>query len=247
MNNRYGNRLRLSGRVQLIRFSSLVSKPSAIQTYQDYVNHCVANNLNLESMVFKGTLYELYCKHVLEEVFFGYNLYRNGGAYDNGVDIFGKWQLSQFNTTTSTKSKLPTTNCLMTNPKINLTNDINVFIQCKNHDKKMTAKVIRELSGIYNFYIKQDKISIMKNFMFLMSPHVLSKQALTQLDTTTFPLLHVQLAPLESKDGQYSHLKKGQLNPIYLNPTARKILSGFNIELQLESLRRQYNTTINIE
>lgn len=245
MKIQYGGIPRRVAHFQWVRYGSVVSKTVNMQSCQDYLTHCLTNNLNLESMVFKGTLYELYCKYVLETVFYGSNLIRNGGAYDNGVDIFGKWQLDRFDKQ-DIPSKLPAT-ALMKNPKVDLTRDINIFVQCKNHDKKMTAKVIRELSGIYDFHIKQGRVSLMTNFMFLMSPHILSKQAITQLDKAKFPLLHFQLEPLELIDHQHSTLsdfKYGQLNPIYLNPMARKVLSGFNIELQLELLRRNYNKSI---
>lgn len=66
---------------------------SAIQDCQTYLNYCLQKNVNTGSHVFKGTLYELYVKSFLEQKLKCYDLVKYGGAYDNGVDVIGRWNL----------------------------------------------------------------------------------------------------------------------------------------------------------
>jgi len=160
-----------------------------------YLHYCLINNINYNSTVFKGTLYELYVKDILSK-FFKCDLLRNGGAYDNGIDLLGNWDISAINLLPAKndkkKARLPA-NCLLKSDTD--LSRVNVWIQCKNLNKKIDAKVIRELAGIYDFHINSKQK--MSNFIFLFSPHVLSKQGLIQMDKSNFPLIHWQLSPLK--------------------------------------------------
>lgn len=210
----------------LRRHKSHVSR-SDFQTCQSYINYCRQESVNLNSTLFHGTLYELYSKMVLENHFHCTDLIRTGGSYDNGVDIFGKWALNKFSAE-------------------DVDTDINVFIQCKNLSKKIAAKEIRELSGIYDFHVKKSAGSkaTKKNFFFLMAPHNLTSQAITQVNQLKFPLIHFQLKPLTHSPSDLVNINFGSLESIYLNQAARKLLKLYDLELKLEVVRREYNDSI---
>lgn len=81
--------------IRRIRHNS--TKPlSAIQSPSQYLTYCKTNNINLNSTVFKGTLYEYHTKVILEKFLHFKNITRHGGAYDNGLDLYGKWNLNYF-------------------------------------------------------------------------------------------------------------------------------------------------------
>lgn len=183
-------------------------KFSAIQDCQQYLSYCSKNSINTGSTVFRGTLYELHVKAFFEKYLNCENLIKNGGAYDNGVDIIGKWNLSPFYNERereyeydtkpiklSSKSILKYSQeskfNIASNP-ISLINDIQVLIQCKNVKKKPDAKIIRELSGILDFH----KFNKKSTFMFIVTPYPCTPQAVVQLDTTNHAIIHFMISPL---------------------------------------------------
>ncbi|KAK6461283.1 hypothetical protein DFJ63DRAFT_221957 [Scheffersomyces coipomensis] len=248
--------------------------PSLIQDCQTYLNYCKINQVNLDTPVFRGTFYELYLLHFLQDYLHCRNLMKVGGAYDNGIDILGKWNLNHFyqrsdvfKSAKEKSSKIPTTSLLkqaieVSDPttsksSISLENDINILVQCKNSSKKITAKVIRELTGIYYYHINggalkspsATKTLISTHYLFLVSPTRLTPQGIAQLDQSQIPIIHMRIDPLQhnpnksiDEDSVYK-LENwdigGQLYSIYLNTVARKLLTGLKLELQLEALIKQ--------
>ncbi|KAK6198534.1 uncharacterized protein RJT21DRAFT_115492 [Scheffersomyces amazonensis] len=232
---------------------------SSIQDCQDYLNYCKNNEIDLNSAVFRGTLYELFSLKVLQNHLNGRNLIKVGGAYDNGIDILGKWDLQAFydKVSQSEKDKLikiPSTSLLkqsnVFDGSISLKNDITILVQCKNSVQKMTAKIIRELSGIYHYHIgsqKNLKRAIATHYLFLASPTRLTPQAIKQLDQSPIPIIHMRLDPLvlnqvDADTDRYllqNWNEGGKLHSVYLNIMARKLLSGFKLELQLQALIHQ--------
>lgn len=238
-------------------------KASAIQDCQQYLSYCSKNSINTGSTVFRGTLYELHVKAFFEKYLNCKNLIKNGGAYDNGVDIIGKWNLLPFyneheydtkSIKLSSKSILKYSqeskfNTTSSNP-ISLVNDIQVLIQCKNVKKKPDAKIIRELSGILDFH----KFNKKSTFMFIVTPYPCTPQAVVQLDTANHAIIHFMISPLtnhsvritrnQDKDDDDDYVndsffnldswKGGDLKLVYMNRQARKLLSGLNMEQKLK-------------
>ncbi|CAI5756214.1 unnamed protein product [Candida verbasci] len=216
---------------------------SSIQDSQEYLTHCLING-NLNSTVFKGTLYELYVKSYLESNFHCFDLIKIGGANDNGADIIGRWNLLPFYEEIKHEEigKLPVGasllktsieskyfNCARTQTSLS---DINLVVQCKNHKGKLGPMYIRE-AGIVLNHLKYPKNS---SFMFIVSPNNLSTKAIDQMNNTQSALIHLSITPLtcENHSKDLKKWKGGNLSSIYINNYARKLLMGFKMEQQLK-------------
>ncbi|KAI5959266.1 RRG7 [Candida pseudojiufengensis] len=201
-----------------------------IQDGRTYLQHCLQNNINTESTVFKGTLYELYVKKYLESNFYAKDLIKCGGSYDNGIDIIGKWDLDSFlnNSLSFQSSKKLHSKSLANEP---IQNDIQLLVQCKNFKKKLGASTIRELSGVLDYY----KFNKKSTFMFIVSPQPITNQAISQLDKSSFGIINLSISTLKNNIDHYNYdlWKGGELNSIYLNKIARNLLDGFHIEKQV--------------
>ncbi|KAK6453948.1 uncharacterized protein RJT20DRAFT_64536 [Scheffersomyces xylosifermentans] len=230
---------------------------SSIQDYKMYLVHCKYNEIDIETNIFKGTFYELYIKDLLQTWLACYDLVKVGGAYDNGVDIRGKWNLNHFYqksqepemakdtmklTATAILKKAVESNSLAPLPKkghFSLEKDINVLIQCKNVSTKIKAGLVREMIGTYQMHVRQDPPS--RNYLFLISKNVLTPQALKILDSTSIPIIHFRVAPLEHTNGEIYDIrnwKGGELMSVYINPKAREYLAGLNMELQMALVQK---------
>lgn len=233
-----------------------------ISNFKQYLKHCKTNQVSLESTVFRGTLYEYTAKNFLEESLRCFDLIRKGGAFDNGIDLVGKWDLSHFfnlnvdgikQSTIKDKTKVvpiiknskefrQLRNLKTTKNSISMKKDISVLVQCKNHRTKIKASVIRELVGIYLHHIKTE-IDTNSTFMILISPHPLTKQAQGIIDQTSIPLIHVILSPLQLSESftgnMYSprNWKGGLIESVYLNNYSKILLKYLDIELELQKLK----------
>lgn len=231
---------------------SLITSPS------QYLSYCKSNSINLNSTVFKGTLYEYHTKMVLEKLLHFKNITRHGGAFDNGLDLHGKWDLNYFYRAHlqhySPKQKISPRSLLNraveaqeleTDPKrkrklISLENDINALVQCKHVASQISAQTIRELSGIYNFHVPDQnfKYSILKNFIFLVSTGPLSPQATVQLNLTKIPMVFVTVKPLKFPSEEedvydYNKWRGGELTGVYYNRVVGDLVDGFDMNLAL--------------
>lgn len=236
-------RLPLGTQFTQIRFRS--SSLSALKSHVDYLNYCQARGIDVRTSYSMGTMYELSTRRFLEDHFHCRNLRHNGGSFDNGVDLFGTWDLSHhYKSLDLTKTKLPAS-CLISKSiqynkcsagsdqkAINLEDQILVLVQCKNYGSRIPASIIRELAGIYEFHVKSvhDR---MKLFVLLVSPFVLTAQAQTQIDLSRVPMIHIKLQPnklLTSGDprGMFEPYNWSETQPgnIYMNPSACKLLHG---------------------
>ncbi|ODV79601.1 uncharacterized protein CANTADRAFT_36098, partial [Suhomyces tanzawaensis NRRL Y-17324] len=233
---------------------------SGYQTCQEYLDYCKHNKVSLETANFNGTLYELYSKQMLESFLRCKGLIRTGGAYDNGLDLYGKWDLSQFHA--YSKEKLDRTEKVSSRSlvkqsieggaaslAISLEKDIAVLVQCKNVSRRITASLVRELAGIYNYHVKKrtGPNSVLTSYMLLISPTTMTAQALSQMNTSTFPMVHLVLPALQytGPRGSDTVLQPQDLFDVvnwsgkgiqlaYLNSKARSLLAGLNMELQLQ-------------
>lgn len=215
-------------------------KLSLARDVQSYFDYCSKNKVAMDSKVFKGTLYEFATKHFLETKLNCLELNRIGGAFDNGVDIYGKWNLQPY-----VDFELENLNGKLIDrlSKKPLNNGkelyLNILVQCKNYRKKINASTIREIPGIYNYHIK-NKHEANNTFFFLFSPFPLTKQGQSQIDSTDVPIIHFKLSPLtlESSGNPYD-LKNwlgGNLNSVYMNEKAQSLLKGFRMDLHWQLL-----------
>lgn len=197
-----------------------------IQSVAAYLEYCAAQNINPLLTVYKGTLYELQCKEFMTHHLHCHQLVRVGGAYDNGVDIIGKWDLNHYmNRLPQPPTNLPLTS-LLRNPKE--LGGVLVIAQCKNVGTKIGAKVVRELAGIYEYNLKRAPKTLRTNYMFLFSPHPLSEQGMVQWNTTKVPMVHVQL-----RVGADAH---AHCKGIHMNRLAVKQLQGLGLEAEFALL-----------
>lgn len=244
-------------RLRIRPFCRYNSKVSEAQNCQNYLAYCKSKDVSVTSTVFRGTLYELVVKSYLEQIFHCEHLIRNGGAYDQGVDIFGKWNLEKYyhNARKKVHKMSVLYNCIeyRNNHRLPVTKQTyaldqsNILVQCKNHDKKMTAATIRELSGVFNHKIRR-KAEKTRTFAFLVSPYPLTEQAQMEVDTSSHSIVHLKIAPKElipSAEDPYdlNNWQGDKLHSIYLNKFARHTLQGLDIEVQLREALQNANHT----
>ncbi|CAH6718426.1 hypothetical protein CLIB1444_01S06458 [[Candida] jaroonii] len=246
-----------------LRYNTVIAGTD--QSCKDYMESCRINGSSVKSTVFKGTLYEFATKTFLENNLKCFDIIRKGGAFDNGIDLVGKWDLSHFfkkneksikeieNIDGSTiipiisNSKELQTLLKNDNMKntISMKSDINVLVQCKNHKAKIKASVIRELVGIYTHHIKTEEQK-QSTIMMLVSPAPLTKQAQSYVEQTSLPLIHVMMSPLTLRDltvkgdeiYNLKYWRGGRIDSIYLNSYSKLLLKYLNIELEFQKIKR---------
>ncbi|EAZ63993.2 hypothetical protein PICST_28762 [Scheffersomyces stipitis CBS 6054] len=220
---------------------SLLTNASSIQDYRLYLSHCRRNLIDIDTNIFRGTLYELYVKDFLSANLACFELVKVGGAGDNGVDIRGKWNLDYFQQLQ--KKKLNSKTNSKQGRSINLKRDIKVLIQCKNVSSKIGAGLIREIIGTYHMNVKSDPP--VQNYLFLISKNILTPQAVALADSATIPIIHLRISPLEyggsdNKDiYDPEHWTGGELVSAYINSQAREYLDGLSMELQMKLIQRK--------
>lgn len=164
---------------------------------------------------------------------------RTGGAGDKGVDIVGKWNIESYlkeyiDTRSHSKNKLAASTTLL---GLDLSHDVNFMAQCKNTHLKIRPATIREIMGIYNYHVPNSSHQV-NNFMFLISPQVLTKQGYLAFDTYPVPLIHLRFTSLTcenpSKIYELEHYKGGILESFYLNHRAQALLEGLDLTLHLQ-------------
>lgn len=198
-----------------------------VQSCREYLDYCKATKAGLNSAVFRGTMYELAAKRMLESRFHCFNLTRTGGAGDYGVDIFGRWNLSQY----SCVEKAGATS-LAAGSDIDLASGVSVLVQCKNHTNKIGAAVVRELGGIYDFHVKT-RADRRSTFLFLVSPEPLTRQAQAQLDTASIPMAHMRMRAMQPASQDVYDIESwsgGEIVSAYLNRKSRRLLQGLDVE-----------------
>ncbi|KAI5957842.1 RRG7 [Candida theae] len=226
---------------------------SSSQVFADvarYLIYCKLSEVNTNSTVFRGTLYEYYVKNLLETKLHAKYMVRCGGSYDNGIDIIGKWDLLPFYQESlrlsrdGTEQKLYTSSLLhhlpnsslQKRPPISLSNDVHLVVQCKNTKKRPGAAEVRQLSGVLEYH----KFHKKRTVMMMVSPHPLTLQGISQLNKSSYSMVNLVASPLSnaSDEYDYEHWKGGDLMSVYLNRTATKVLSGLRMEQQLSQLTK---------
>ncbi|RLV90549.1 Required for respiratory growth protein 7 mitochondrial [Spathaspora sp. JA1] len=219
---------------------SNTSKAGDIQGIPEYFNYCSLNRVDAQSTVFRGTLYELYAKDILEKAFYFKSLIKAGGPGDDGLDLIGKWDLSYFynkslklfpNSVVSKQSVIHYSkeNDQSQNDNVSLKDDINVLIQCKNFKAKLKPGDIKELAGIYHHHRADPRTT----FMVLVTPQLLTKQGLKSFEGAMFPMMCVHISSPSNVSGNPYNLDDytgGEYLGMHLNKVALEFLSGLHVE-----------------
>ncbi|EGW33730.1 uncharacterized protein SPAPADRAFT_48850 [Spathaspora passalidarum NRRL Y-27907] len=225
-------------RREIVRSVSL--KAGEIQGISEYFEYCTFNKIDPQSTVFRGTLYELLAKDILEKAFHFKNLIKAGGPGDDGLDLIGQWDLSYFyhkslslfpNSDVDQRSVIHYSKEKDTTQKdnISLQTEINVLVQCKNFKAKLKPGAIKELSGIYYHHRANPKTTI----MVLVTPQILTKQALKSFEGTLFPMMCVHISsPLNLTGNPYAleEYSGGEYLGMHLNKAGQEFLSGLHLE-----------------
>ncbi|KAG7663794.1 RRG7 [[Candida] subhashii] len=221
--------------IQTVRHNSSLTS-SQIQNIQQFLEYAAKNGLDSKSTVFNGTIYELYVKQFLEKGFHCTEMIKVGGKGDEGVDLIGKWDLSYFHKKSIElfPGSKPGDESILnrvtpTNESNSDLSDINVLVQCKNSKSKLKPNLIKELTGIFYFHRHDPK----NTFMFIVSPHLLTTAALRSFEATDCPMIHIQVSSLYNHTDDVYDLTKyhgGIFSGLYLNTSARKLLSGIRIQ-----------------
>ncbi|CCE78367.1 Piso0_000988 [Millerozyma farinosa CBS 7064] len=247
----------------------LSSALSEIQTWESYLDYCNKNNVDITSTTFKGTVYELVVKQFLTDTLKCTDLVRIGGSFDNGIDIMGKWNLNHFWNEVRDKKMVPLTSTRVQNSMVqpllkksieysdsarrykrrvsnnksllSLHDDINILVQCKNHNSKIKAATIRELCGVYHHQVKTKRDSS-RTFMFLVSPHPLTTQASRIIDSSTVPIIHCKLSLPSFKGIDIQSASYGSsviLDSVFMNAMSRALVKGLKLELAFEAYKNK--------
>ncbi|KAH3677211.1 hypothetical protein WICMUC_001792 [Wickerhamomyces mucosus] len=215
---------------------------SSLLSYNDlesYFKYAKTTDLRTDSTAFIGTSYELLVLRELTSKFGIYESLHMGGSYDNGIDIQGKWNLNKYRPNKEINEQIipMSINGRKIKPILERKSSIvDVLIQCKNYSKKITAKEIRELSGIFNFNVPSTKKN--KTFSILASPNYLTPQGISQINKVDIPIIYIQFSKLKqiSNNDKYDLqcYKGGHLLNFYSNDYARALLMGTNIFFEVQ-------------
>jgi Protein of unknown function (DUF2034) len=137
---------------------------------ESYLRYAETQSLNLSKATVKGTLYEYVAMEVLKSELSLRGALHSGGSYDDGIDISGYWQKQR-------RHKEP-----------GKTTRLSVLVQCKYSSRTISAKVIRELAGIYD-YNTRNSDDQQSTIMVLVAPSLLTPQALAQFSNSSVPII----------------------------------------------------------
>ncbi|CDR43202.1 CYFA0S11e01398g1_1 [Cyberlindnera fabianii] len=208
----------------------LLNSQPQLSSVSAYLSHAETNSLRPTSTAFIGTLYELHVRDELQRLLGIPHLDHYGGSYDNGRDLGGTWDISRYICTPPELIKPIRVRGRTVKPiALRKSHKMDLLIQCKCFSSKLTAKEIRELSGIFNYNVRpKDKYTTLA---IMSSPLNLTKQAMEQMDRSEFPLMYVQIPPLRRRiegNGVYDPQSYvgDALHGVYLNPLTCALWEG---------------------
>lgn len=174
-----------------------------------YLKYSQLKGITNDCSVYKGTLYEYHVQLLLKELVGISSLRRVGSAGDNGVDLEGYWSVSNQNETA-----------------------LNILVQCKSSNSKVTARLFREMEGVFNYHV-QGTNDHNTTLVFLASPSTITKQGLAQFERSSVPMVYFVVdnaAPkFDANEGKYD------FDPITTGKTLRGIMTN---QAALELLKR---------
>ncbi|CCH44082.1 hypothetical protein BN7_3641 [Wickerhamomyces ciferrii] len=207
-----------------IRYKSVKPTYDDLSSYLEYADFV---QVNKDTTVFQGTIFEMRAKEKLEKALKIKNLRHAGGAFDNGIDLIGSLDILQYKTDKEPRKAVPLKGKRVKPLILRKRTDLDVIIQCKSFSSKVTAKEIREQSGIFNFNIRRTDRN--NSLMIMAASSVLTSQGLTQLDTVDIPMIYCQISRLRQiAENPYdlSSYEGGDLLGFYFNPYALALFEG---------------------
>jgi hypothetical protein len=133
-----------------------------LYSYMEYA----AGNVNENSTVFRGTLYEYSVQRVLTNHFGALDVVRRGRAGDKGVDLTGYW-----------------------NSAVDSEKQISFFVQCKSSAAKLNGRLFREMAGVYNLHASKSTSSL----VIVASPSLMTQNSLKEFQRLTVPLVYCRI------------------------------------------------------
>ncbi|AET37710.1 Rrg7p Ecym_1485 [Eremothecium cymbalariae DBVPG len=224
--------------------------------YRKSLTEYISDNVHIcDSTVFQGTLYELTVMRELHDKLHIENLCQTGGAYDGGVDIRGKWDISNIynrvKKLVDLDKKLPkrySVNGLNLKPlrtKIIENNNsyrpLDIIVQCKAFTaRKITGKQIRELMGAFSMISKNHE-KRNNTIVMMSSPNLLTKDAVAVMNQMRIPLVYLQITMIKPSDAEpdFNVNQSGHLCHYFENEYASKLLDncGINEWIKLEAYK----------
>lgn len=217
-----------------VRFKS--GKP----TYHDletYLNYAAFVKLRKESTAFQGTTYEMKAKEKLQAALNMSQLEHSGGAHDNGIDLLGKLDIAQFKNSNEPEKSYLVNGKRIKPLMLRKSTSMDVLVQCKSFSAKITAKEIRELSGIFNFNIRPKDRN--NTLVIMTAPSLLTAQGQSQIDKVDIPMIYCQLSRMkQTEDNEYSMESYigGEIQKFYFNPYSIALFQGTNFPLHVRSM-----------
>lgn len=197
-----------------------------------YLRYAVLNGTSPASTVFSGTVYELGVLALLQQ-HFKMELQHFGGAHDNGRDLGGVWDVgvlsdgSISDTDSDSVTGVRVRGRLVKPLVLRKSPVLDVVVQCKCFNTKITAKEVRELQGIVHYNATRARRAT--TLGVLCAPSTLTKQGLQQLDRSEVPMMFCQATRL--KGVGYDIGGHSELAARYLNPLALALLRGTSLAL----------------
>ncbi|AMD20233.1 HDL511Cp [Eremothecium sinecaudum] len=206
------------------------------------LNYIKCNSKIAKSTNFQGTLYERTVMRELATKLRVTKLVNSGGAFDQGIDISGKWDLQPIydhvNSIWGLNKSLPArykVNGRILKPlKHSLASGghlqpLDVIVQCKAFKtRKITARDLREVTGIFT----QHAGHLKKAIVMLCSPTLMTKDAIAAINQLPVPITYLQIDMIRfsRKTGELDLNESGQLLNYYENEYASKLLDDCGIQ-----------------
>lgn len=174
-----------------------------------FVRSSLASKTDQTTHVFRGTLFEYTTQAVLDQAFgpFGLcDLVRVGGAADNGIDLLGRWQVSN--------------------------GFMNVLVQCKSSQTKVAPRIWRELAGTR---LRLDDNST-PWLAILAGPSLMTPKSLAAFNSLDIPLMHCRInqPPIlynEAKNEPECIASKSDMASMCTNRSAKTLFTELGIDI----------------
>lgn len=229
--------------VLLHNSSNLLDKFRNFETYLQYAKF---KQLQTNTGVFMGNLYELQVKSFLEKQFKIQSTLHQGGSNDKGIDINAIWNPMNILKTEKTNKdgisnniddndndnkKYEIVNMKKIKPLAKRSNQtIKLFVQCKCYKlSKIDPKLIREIKGSSQEYFKKNGNSAI--FM-IASTNGFTRVGREDFDKATIPLMYAKFTKPKLINKRYpfeiDSWEIGKLDGVYLNPLATAMFKGLD-------------------
>lgn len=201
-----------------------VGRPSVAQhnSLDSFINYSRLHNLDVQSTVYQGTLYEYTVLKALQQLA-AFDLYRTGGADDKGIDLAGTWTLefkkpARFKVAQASlrdqevvQEKQESQHEAVLAMAQGEVKRLRVVVQCKNESRKIGPRFIRELCGITRCH---------NTLLLMASSQMYTAKAVQAFMRTERPLCLVLIDTFD---------RGGQVRQLIWNASANDLLQGLAV------------------